>query len=325
MIQAREFYNITLNENNLYSNFTLLLFIWSGDKAEAPVAPLFSYDSGDLLNNETQKVNISNLIADYLEQQPPEINAGLKDFEAVKWFKYVVIYDGGASVFESEADIFTYGYNNNAKSILLDGSELSMYDKFIIPFVAGGIIEIKSFPNNEINQTLSIATSPESDKQIRYYVINRPLTDKYIKVTLLGESVTIYVEDSNFYGNKNIAFINSFGVPQLIPFYNKSTKSLDFTGDSYRGVGLLSKHKFADINKNGRKSLELKSNFHSEQTNDAFTSLCLSETIWVLEDDAYKPVNLDSKKLELKTKVNDKLISYDLSFKYSNNIINTYE
>lgn len=323
MIQAREVYNVRLNENNLYSNFTLFLFVWSGDKNTPPNTPTFSYSSGDLLDNESQEVNVSNLISDFIEQEKPNYNDGLNDFTGAKWFSYTVSYDNGSQIDESNVELFAYGFNNVEQNILLDGSELSMYDSFLIPFFTGGKMIIQSHPNNEINETVQTNISNISSERINVYKVNRPLTDKYITVTLGGQYLAIYLEDLNLYGTRNIIFTNSYGVPQLIPFYDKSIKSIEVEGEEYRGVDITSGHKFVDFNKNGRESLSIKSNYHSEQTNNAFRSLSLSETKW-LYDGIVTPVNLDSKKVEFKTKLNDKLISYEFNLKYSFNTINTY-
>lgn len=48
----------------------------------------------------------------------------------------------------------------------------------------------------------------------------------------------------------------------------------------------------------------------------------ISEQVWVYDGTEVKPIILDTKSLEFKTSVNDRLINYTINFSYAYNKIN---
>ena len=75
------------------------------------------------------------------------------------------------------------------------------------------------------------------------------------------------------------------------------------------------------INVVGKKTFTVNSGYILESENDLYEQMLFSEKIWIYEDSAYVPVNVKSSSLQFKTRVNDKLINYQIEFEYAFNTI----
>jgi hypothetical protein len=152
---------------------------------------------------------------------------------------------------------------------------------------------------------------------------------------------TIYVNDGNtveVYKVENIeecldtpyklTFINKFGALQDIWFFKRSTLSMNTTQQTYKsnlvvdGSYSINKHQKSILTKQGNESLTLNSGFYSEDNNEVFKQLFLSEQVWIDYDSETLPVNITSSNLVHKTRLKDKLISYEISLEFSNDTIN---
>jgi hypothetical protein len=152
---------------------------------------------------------------------------------------------------------------------------------------------------------------------------------------------TIYVNDGNtveVYKVENIeecldtpyklTFINKFGALQDIWFFKRSTLSMNTTQQTYKsnlvvdGSYSINKHQKSVLTKQGNESLTLNSGFYSEDNNEVFKQLFLSEQVWIDYDSETLPVNITSSNLVHKTRLKDKLISYEISLEFSNDTIN---
>jgi hypothetical protein len=152
---------------------------------------------------------------------------------------------------------------------------------------------------------------------------------------------TIYVNDGNtveVYKVENIeecldtpyklTFINKFGALQDIWFFKRSTLSMNTTQQTYKsnlvvdGSYSINKHQKSILTKQGNESLTLNSGFYSEDNNEVFKQLFLSEQVWIDYDSETLPINITSSNLVHKTRLKDKLISYEISLEFSNDTIN---
>ena len=73
---------------------------------------------------------------------------------------------------------------------------------------------------------------------------------------------------------------------------------------------------------NGKESITVNSGFYSEEYNEIVKQMLLAEQVWIDDGINTLPINLKSKSLRFKKSVNDKLISYTLSFDYAFDKIN---
>jgi len=75
-------------------------------------------------------------------------------------------------------------------------------------------------------------------------------------------------------------------------------------------------------NKNGFKSITVNTGFVDESFNLLLEEMMLSEKVYLIIDDVVEPVVLNTKNVDFKTSVNDKLINYELEFNFAYNAIN---
>lgn len=188
---------------------------------------------------------------------------------------------------------------------------------------------IISYPNNFINQNISIPTSLDSKEIVTYLNVNvsDALTDEYIEITHNSEVITLLITEECRYTPIDIHFINKNGAQQVVTFFKAKTDSISITDESYEGNGqpIDFNHQFNRYNIQATKKFNVNSGFVSEDLNDTYTELLLSTKVWIYDNvnNLYTPLNVASKSLEYKTRQKDRLINYKINFDYAFNEINT--
>jgi hypothetical protein len=135
------------------------------------------------------------------------------------------------------------------------------------------------------------------------------------------------------YEPKKVTFINKFGVLQDMYFFKKSVEKMNVKKESYKSNILnssnsysRSNHVYRDFNVVGKESVTLSSGFLSEEYNEVFKQMMLSEKVWVtnITDDGEQvlPINVKTSNITYKTSLNDKLVEYTFDFDNSFNVIN---
>ena len=125
-----------------------------------------------------------------------------------------------------------------------------------------------------------------------------------------------------------ITFINKFGALQSVWMFKRSDVSMSVENENYRGfIGSstgydISEHQYRNYNVIGKESISLNSGFYTEDMNEVFRQVLLSEKIWIYYNEKILPVNIKSKELSFKTQVNDKLIDYKIDFEFAFDKIN---
>ena len=126
-----------------------------------------------------------------------------------------------------------------------------------------------------------------------------------------------------------ITFINKFGALQSVWMFKRSDVSMSVENENYRGftgssTGYdISEHQYRNYNVIGKESISLNSGFYTEDMNEVFRQVLLSEKIWIYYNEKILPVNIKSKELAFKTQVNDKLIDYKIDFEFAFDKINS--
>jgi hypothetical protein len=132
----------------------------------------------------------------------------------------------------------------------------------------------------------------------------------------------------------NIIFYNKFGALQNLWFFKKSMTNINITSEQFKNNILdiensgstpsyaLSKHQEKKFMANGKESITVNSGFYSEDHNEVVREMLLAEQVWIYDGTNTLPINLKSNTLQFKKSVNDKLISYTLSFDYAYDKIN---
>jgi hypothetical protein len=132
----------------------------------------------------------------------------------------------------------------------------------------------------------------------------------------------------------NIIFYNKFGALQNLWFFKKSMTNINITSQQFKNNILdiensggapsyaLSKHQEKKFMANGKESIIVNSGFYTEDHNEVVREMLLAEQVWIYDGTNTLPINLKSNTLQFKKSVNDKLISYTLSFDYAYDKIN---
>ena len=162
----------------------------------------------------------------------------------------------------------------------------------------------------------------------------------------IGEVDKIQVSDNNGvyfidvktieeckYEPKKITFINKFGVLQDVYFFKKSVEKMNVKKESYKANILtsgntysISDHVNRDFNVVGKESISLSSGFLSEEYNEVFKQMMLSEKVWITnitdKGEQVLPLNIKTSNITYKTSLNDRLIEYTIEFDNSFDTIN---
>lgn len=192
----------------------------------------------------------------------------------------------------------------------------------------------------DIDSDISIGDTNVSQDKIAYIRIantdNLSTGDTIVVSTAksgYAQSKTITLEEvcAPKYEFLEIIFYNKYGALQTMPFHKKSVKSLSINPDSYKRNLMdfaddptysKEKHQIRQFHVTGKESIQVNSGFVDESYNEVIKQLLLSEQTWVYDGTDVKPIQLNTKSLQYKTSVNDRLIQYTLDFNYSFNKIN---
>ena len=188
-------------------------------------------------------------------------------------------------------------------------------------------VTILSYPNSEIDYTITVPTSLDSSELVQYVWvdISEATTDEYVEITYNGETITLLIQDECRYTPIDIFFQNKEGAQQVLTFFKAQTESLSVTSEEFqasRGQANLGNHQYIKYNVQGRQKLKVNSGFVNEEMNETFKQLFLSQRVWKYENGIFTPLNLSSKSFEYKTRQKDRLINYELDFEFAFNEIN---
>ena len=147
------------------------------------------------------------------------------------------------------------------------------------------------------------------------------------------ETVKINLVSECKYSPKKVTFVNKFGALQDMYFFKKSKENLRVKKESYKsnivdasGAYSSTNHVNRDFNVVGSESISLSSGYLSEEYNEVFKQLLLSEKVWLTEikdsGELVTPINVKTSSIAYKTSVNDKLVDYTISFDKSFDTIN---
>jgi hypothetical protein len=127
-------------------------------------------------------------------------------------------------------------------------------------------------------------------------------------------------------------FVNKFGYWDSFSFLKKHTNNITTTDSKYsKMIGEVvaeaytynvNAHQKQKYNLNGDQSITVNTGFVDESFNLLLQEILLSESIYLIIDDVFTPVNISTSQTELKKSVNDKLINYTLTFDYAYRMIN---
>ena len=165
----------------------------------------------------------------------------------------------------------------------------------------------------------------ESSGAIAYQAFNTSATS----ATVAGTSVTISRTCDPKYTPIKITFVNKFGALQDIYLHKKSTRSIGVEREMYKAntiSGTGSYQTYNHVKKNlksvGSERMTANTGFVSDNVNEAFKQLMLSEQIWATISGNVLPISITNSDFEFKTSLNDKMVNYTMEFEYAFDAIN---
>lgn len=254
---------------------------------------------------------------------------------------------------------FTDGANFSiSDKVLMSADKIHSYTDTNnrIPVLATTFTGYKLKERTNVNGTIqyhtfrSVSVSAPSDNTedvIRYVDTSYQgeYADRVVFEFSDGPDITkdIEYQDCNKHGVTVCYFVNRFGAVQQIHFSGRFNVSLSSEDSKYtrnileNGSYNEFKHQERILHKNGKIAMELNTGWVPEEDNDTFIELMMSEQVWINVDadklgvgwvpkqsSTYTiPVNLESKNLDVKNRLNDKVINYSFKFKASNDWINS--
>lgn len=208
--------------------------------------------------------------------------------------------------------------NNDASDLILQDNTTIYSDGVIIPKIG--------FDKKLANTTYSYVTGLAFTSQSVFRdVTSNTLTYDQLDGTITTQDIKLNELDECKFTPAKVSFVNRFGVIQDLIFFKKRVDSLSTSKEDYKANVLQGLEYYShigskqNISKESERSITLNSGFYPEEFNTVFEQLQNSLYYWI--DD--EPAVLDGSSLEIKTRVNDKLINYTFDFSYGNNEINT--
>ena len=121
----------------------------------------------------------------------------------------------------------------------------------------------------------------------------------------------------------NCDFINRHGNWQRLIFFKATKQSFDMKNTEYNLMPAsldyeITQNIVKTFNTNGQDKIKCNTGYVPESYGDVIKQLMLSENIRIND----LPVTIDNKSFDIQQHINDKLINYEVSFKYAFNTIN---
>lgn len=340
---------VSTNTGLTSTSYTLYIYIWTGLKASVPVTATYTQTKkNSSVSTGSDRINIARLVSDYIDFTPQTATStSALDGVNQTWVKTEVTYittDGADATTKQEVAVNLasrgYSYGNEGENVAVSSGATMLqgdYYKvdrtgyFCVPIhideSASKTATVISYPNTQINQTLTMPATTQSSELIQYIWVDasEASTDTSIEVIYGVTRKTILIKDEFKYTPVQLLYMNKDGTQQILTMFKERRSSLAVTDAQYesdRGQPSTGKHQFVRTNVQGRTTLKMNSGFVLEDNNEGFRQLYLSERVWILAGTVLTPVNITSKTIDYKTRENEKLINYEIDIEYSYNEIN---
>ena len=363
IINARSPKYITQTITDLLSS-ELRLTIWNGDVNDVIAEPNFIITKNSI--NDTVTFEVAELISDFIDVNFKGDYQGQAVWVKSELTNNIFLNPPIIPLDKIDLAVNGYTYfedpNENFPTVLMSNNVVFILEgeTFNLPVYVGvGGVSIGVYKKGILLFNQTFAPSDNSSENIKYLSIGdfkNTYADRVIADGGVVESENcLSVFDDIFNGAdeikvynttikikniseckfepKKITFVNKFGALQDMFFFKKSVEKIAVKKESYRantinafGVYDTSQHTQRDFNITADESITLNSGYLSEEYNEVFKQLMLSEKVWLTNyldgEDQVIPVNVKSKGITYKTSVNDRLVDYAIEFENSFNVIN---
>ena len=331
------------------AKYTLNVWVWNGDKSTPDSTNSYQITyQNTTASTGSHSININAIIQDYIEFKEPSLllSTGIQliDGNNQEWVYTYVTYDDLTALEHEETDIMTlgYAYGNEGRNVttiknqtLLKPQEykVNREGNFVFPIyvpVALGtsdLITVKSYPSLDINYSATATQSDESSEIVQYLWVDLSLAvdDAYIEIVWKGKTTTLDLTDECKYSPLDVFFQNKDGALQTFTFFKKQEESIEVTDSSFetnRGQASDGFHQFVRYGVQGRTTLMAETGWLDEDMNEVLKQILLTERIWSYDGTKYTPLNIKKTSQKFKTRQNDRLINYTMTFEMSYNEIN---
>jgi hypothetical protein len=335
---------------------TIDIRIWSGDvSTDRPAAATETITKvRPTIDYAEFNTNLSNIVRDRLEPVPIITLTGATQVldtpnTNIKWVEFIASYTDdvtqiadiqGTFVSSDGYGLYTEGVNPSAPAnqILTDATyrKVSRDGIGIIAFVNDSTITSVDIDSDgvDLNDNIVITSSSNSTDYLQHLVIDfsQVPNDTYVTVTFNTASTTYVftyeIIDECRYEAKQIVFKNKYGQFDTLTMNKKATTRIRTTSrefvNNYISSGTYDTevHQIKKINIDATKSISLNSGYMSETENALYEQMLLSDKVYFYESGNLNPVNVENNSLEFKTRLNDRLVQYNIDFKYAYNTIN---
>jgi hypothetical protein len=319
------------------ASVTLTIKIWNGIETSPPTESDYVISKKAVNIGDTVVFEVSELIRDYVETSfdgnysstPVWANFVLQAFNAsgsvVSGYGFTSLCLDGYDYFEQSSTSQDATMITNRKLFVLKDNTLK------IPIYTATNPTVRYYVNNQLVSTITYLSSNDSADQVEYISV---LNNNKITVTDSSgvETINIDILKECKYEPKKVTFINKFGALQDMIFFKKAVEKMNVKKESYKSNILSgstydrSNHVYRDFNLVGKESVTLSSGFLSEEYNEVFKQMMLSERVWITNVvdsvEQVLPINVKTSNITYKTSLNDKLVEYKFDFDKSYDTIN---
>tara|TARA_R110000803_G_scaffold1823_3_gene6023 strand:+ start:964 stop:1989 length:1026 start_codon:yes stop_codon:yes gene_type:complete len=296
------------------------------------------------VNSDVLNFEISELIRDYLDigYNGTPISS---DFSTVTSYS-LEVYSGqdatGTLISTDTSSFFTidaYGYFKEGSNPTTTKGYMQSNDVIYnlnnqgirLPIDRNNATEWDAYENGVIFESGTFTTS--ATEVFDYITVSENADELRITTTDGVKIIKIITVDECRFNPYKITFVNKLGGLQDMYFFKKSKESLSIKKESYKsniiseyGIYDSTNHSSKDFNVIGNESISLSSGYLSEDYNEVFKQLLLSDKVWMTEitglTDVIIPINVKESSLNYKTSVNDKLVDYTIKFDKAFDTIN---
>lgn len=320
-INIRSPYFVTLNEDPA----TLELRVWSGANT-VPTDPTYTLTKSAVGGYATFEV--AELIRDYLD-----ITFDGTYTSQALWTRV-----------EAQTPIFAFdGYTDFQDGVNAQGNTKQLISNSTIWVPDGVDVRIPVFAQSSYTvtfkdgiatvNTVSITSQTNTNAVINYAVSTIGAGQNISTIEISGgDTITVRQMDCSRYDAYKVVFINKHGALQDLYFFNKATKSLKTSKETYKANNITlgssatystTDHQYKNIDIQGRESILLSTGFVSEDYNEPIKEMMLSEKVWMVNpDDVVIPVNVSNSDVTFRTSLNDQMVEYQIGFEYAYDAIN---
>ena len=318
------------------------LFIWDGTISQKPAEAAYVIDKTVLSGETNITLEIAELVRDYITITFND------DYPSVARYVTVSVnsFDDSDEPFETNPIETTYvamdgyGYYEEGTNPELSRNALISANNIYIPENTTGKLPIFAEGVGKViidSATTEItdggSTTGSTNPKVQYVTI--PANSSTIQVydtddATLKKTITVTNICEPKFTPYKITFINKFGAFQDLYFFKKTLEVTNVTDELYKRnivTNTSSTYNTYDnqrerMNVNASSSLTMNTGFVLEDMNKTIEELFYSENVWIRYDGNTLPVIPNSKTLDYKTVLNDKLINYTVKFDFAFDRIN---